>query len=136
VALLIVCIVGREWILQARFVYVWLTWFSVRIWLVDPAFLTIIAVACPLMFYGTRSRVDTLIGELSYPVYICHIFIKALIPGVVVPPGNWLYVLTVVAASVMLYVLIDRPIGRLRHRLAMHLYQASATRGVPVPAHL
>ncbi|MFB2919791.1 acyltransferase family protein [Aerosakkonema funiforme] len=43
-----------------------------------------IMVSIPFMFiYTQRSRVDRLLGELSYPIYIAHVFVVVLIERIV-----------------------------------------------------
>jgi peptidoglycan/LPS O-acetylase OafA/YrhL len=118
VAVLAVCTVLRAWILTFPAVYAQLSWFSVTLWLLDPFFLGMVAIACPIMFYGTRNKVDSFIGELSYPMYICHFIVGSFMPYLYGHYGNLVYVAVVVAISIGLHLVIERPMERVRKRLA------------------
>jgi peptidoglycan/LPS O-acetylase OafA/YrhL len=66
-----------------------------------------------------RNAIDRKIGDLSYPVYIVHILIIAVIRWVA--PEFAKPAITVIAslvAALGLYLLIDRPVDRLRQKLA------------------
>ena len=89
---------------------------------VSVAFLTASLLAIPLLFRMTRNlRWDNYIGNLSYPVYILHLLIAHLIPG-----NFLLYVVSVLAASVAAYHLVDEPVDAWRHRRTLKLRHATA----------
>jgi peptidoglycan/LPS O-acetylase OafA/YrhL len=76
--------------------------------------LAAVVVGVPQLFELTRDIAwDKYLGELSYPLYICHfLFGWILLPETV--PGVYLAVFLSVATSVLLYHLVDRPVDRWR----------------------
>lgn len=83
--------------------------------------LLVIALSCPFLFYGTRSVVaDNLLGELSYPIYVSHIFVHDvawhLYLGAPLAVQGGVYLLCVIAFSAALFWFVARPIDRLRAR--------------------
>jgi peptidoglycan/LPS O-acetylase OafA/YrhL len=76
--------------------------------------LAAVVVGVPRLFELTRDIAwDKYLGELSYPLYICHfLFGWILLPETV--PGVYLAVFLSVAMSVLLYHLVDRPVDRWR----------------------
>lgn len=83
------------------------------------AYLLFISITIPILFNAyKKSKVDRFIGNLSYPLYICHM----LIIGVLID-HQWLEIwespmvnsLTYsFAAAILLYLTIDKPIDRWR----------------------
>ncbi len=81
----------------------------------------LIVGAIPFLFYLTRLRLhDNLIGRLSYPMYISHIFIIALVnqyfPGAYTRPTFYpvsSIVLTVIL-SILLLIFIDTPFEKIK----------------------
>ena len=68
------------------------------------AYYALLACAIPLIFQFTKnSRVDRWIGELSYPVYICHMLILRVIGNYV--PNHYL-ALAACAGSIMFSILL------------------------------
>ncbi|MCB9955176.1 MAG: acyltransferase [Caulobacterales bacterium] len=65
-----------------------------------------------------RSEIDRRVGDLSYPVYIVHILVIAVIrwfwPELVQPA---ITVVASLAVGIAAYLLIDRPVNRLRQKL-------------------
>ena len=89
------------------------------LYLVNSAVLIMIAVSCPVLFYGFRkSKIDSIIGELSYPMYVSHIFVTQCFMLARVPaalnPGNLLYVATTIGLSFVLFITIAVPIDLIR----------------------
>ncbi|MGE9009068.1 acyltransferase family protein [Leptospira interrogans] len=83
--------------------------------------LIMMTLAVPSLFYGTRTlRFDRLLGEMSYPMYICHVLIFTLI-NTYLPAGaqlgNALYVVLVLATSLALVLLLILPIDNVRRSL-------------------
>jgi peptidoglycan/LPS O-acetylase OafA/YrhL len=76
--------------------------------------LAAIIVAVPWLFELTRTfAIDRYIGELSYPLYICHyLFGSLLLPNTYA--GVYSALLLSLATSVVLYHLIDRPLNTWR----------------------
>jgi peptidoglycan/LPS O-acetylase OafA/YrhL len=86
----------------------------------NPQVLLFTIVAAAPLFYATReSRIDSLVGELSYPMYVTHILIAELMirwlpPGAL--EGNALYVTVVIIVSLALYFGVNRYTDRLRKK--------------------
>ncbi len=83
-----------------------------------PGFLLLVAFACPALFNGWRKITwDSILGELSYPIYISHLFVfevlRHLVPEAMLF-GNLLYVASVVAFSSALFLLIGLPVDQIR----------------------
>ncbi|MDZ4816303.1 MAG: acyltransferase [Verrucomicrobiota bacterium] len=81
----------------------------------------LVFLAIPILFsHFKKSKADKFLGELSYPVYICHFFfIDLLLPFKTRLP-EWSFGLVVslisIGFSIVLVKLIDDPIDRLRQR--------------------
>ena len=73
----------------------------------------------PGLFLATRERrMDRLLGELSYPVYISHVLVIWLVGhgSLRLGTGDFFIALgLVLLTAIALYQLVDRPIDRLRH---------------------
>jgi len=85
-----------------------------------PFLLLMILIVAPL-FFGARShRLDNALGELSYPMYLCHMLVGGLI-ATWLPErwqaGNALYVVAVIGAAIALDVAIVKPVDAFRRRL-------------------
>lgn len=76
-------------------------------------------LALPWLFAATRTRrLDRLLGELSYPVYICHVLVIWIVGsgGFAVGRGRFFLVIALVLlVAATLYRWVDEPIDRLRH---------------------
>jgi peptidoglycan/LPS O-acetylase OafA/YrhL len=84
----------------------------------------LVALSLPILFDWTKySRFQKWVGDLSYPVYICHILVKWVLlglagvskKGMTSPPG-WLLLLGAIALAALLLWLVDYPIDRWRQR--------------------
>jgi peptidoglycan/LPS O-acetylase OafA/YrhL len=83
-------------------------------------FYALVWIATPLLFnLSKRSRLDNLLGQLSYPIYLSHVLVIVGVKridtfgidkGLVATVGT-------LALSVCLYVFIDRPIEPFRRRI-------------------
>jgi peptidoglycan/LPS O-acetylase OafA/YrhL len=74
---------------------------------VSVAFIAVAAISIPWLFAMTKNiEADKFLGELSYPIYLIHLLVGALISG---PRGA---LIVTIASSVILYLLVDRPIDR------------------------
>jgi peptidoglycan/LPS O-acetylase OafA/YrhL len=95
-----------------------------------------LSLTLPSIFETFRqNRIDRAIGELSYPMYITHLFVLSVLLGaypkvVGGAPPSLLYLFLVFAASIMLYVLVDRPMDRLRHHLRNRSIMEQKPRGL------
>ncbi len=84
----------------------------------------LVVLSLPILFDWTKkSRLQKWIGDLSYPVYICHILVKWGLLGVmgvskkgVTSPPGWLLLIGSIALAAMLLWLVDYPIDRWRQR--------------------
>jgi peptidoglycan/LPS O-acetylase OafA/YrhL len=110
------------------------------IYLQRPGFILLTVVLCPALFYGFR-RVgfDMVLGELSYPIYISHLFVLEVLSQTVPEAylaSNLLPVACVVAVSAALLVLIAFPIDRIRARFGAHTVGARFGAGITAAADL
>jgi len=84
-------------------------------------FFTLAVLAIPLLFRASKNwQFDRLLGELSYPIYICHVLViwcldRAVALGTSYARGFTIMAMTI-AFSYVLYWLIDRPIDAWRQR--------------------
>ncbi len=80
----------------------------------------VMAVVVPLLFILTRyRRLDRLVGELSFGVYLAHFPILMVIGPAVSPLGLWLWTSALsLAAALLLLFLVEQPIDRWRQRRA------------------
>ena len=78
-----------------------------------------LVAAVPWLFALTKTnRYDRIVGELSYPIYICHmIAIFASEQGVFGTPRPVVTVLVGLALAVVLYGAVDIPLEQFRHHL-------------------
>ena len=84
--------------------------------------LALVGSTLPFLSVATRSnRFDRFLGDLSYPIYICHWIVIRLINRTIGPqlPSArfWATVAVVFAVAIALKLGIDEPIERLRTRL-------------------
>ncbi|WP_249136090.1 acyltransferase family protein [Bradyrhizobium sp. AUGA SZCCT0176] len=108
---------------------------SYKLKLVNYPVLLLLACTVPALFYVTRNiRLDRMLGEMSYPIYISHIFVFSLI-NTYLPAswqkGNALYVLSVIIVSCGMVIFITAPIDRYRRHLSS---PAPLVLGTKVPA--
>jgi peptidoglycan/LPS O-acetylase OafA/YrhL len=83
--------------------------------------LAMIFLALPSIFLLTRSgQRDRLLGELSYPLYVCHILCAKLVAQLGLFPGAFGSTVAMVAMSIgvswLILKYIDAPMSRLRAR--------------------
>jgi peptidoglycan/LPS O-acetylase OafA/YrhL len=90
----------------------------------NPVCIALVVLSLPILFDWTKkSRFNKWVGDLSYPVYICHILVKWGLLGVMgvskkgmtSPPG-WLLLIGSIALAALLLWLLDYPIDRWRQR--------------------
>ncbi|WP_428408533.1 acyltransferase family protein [Hyphococcus sp.] len=74
-----------------------------------------VAITAPIAFLATgNNRMDRMIGDLSYPIYITHILIIALVHAASPPQALWLMLAGVFGASALLLFAVERPLDRWR----------------------
>ncbi|MGO4415500.1 acyltransferase family protein [Cupriavidus sp. KB_39] len=77
-------------------------------------YLLAVFISIPAIFHLSKSsRVDRWIGELSYPVYLSQMMVIPLCSGAF-GPGNIYPVIGSIAISVLVVLVIDRPIEKFR----------------------
>jgi peptidoglycan/LPS O-acetylase OafA/YrhL len=83
--------------------------------------LGVMVVSVGPLFYGLKNRFDFFVGELSYPIYICHYFlidtIGAHFKDNIVLANFFVYGI-VVAGSIVLYFGVVKPTEHYRKRLS------------------
>lgn len=85
--------------------------------------LALLFVSLPYVFKLTkRARWDRAVGELSYPVYLCHFLVLAVLEAMNgAPLSGWMKAyaaLLVLGFSALLHLAVSRPIDRYRAKLA------------------
>jgi peptidoglycan/LPS O-acetylase OafA/YrhL len=99
-----------------------------------PVTLLMILTVAPL-FYGTRhNRIDRLLGEFSYPVYVSHVLVTELMfrhfPKLH-DAGNVIYILSVIVFSAALVFVVILPIDRLRRNNGRTVVYTTMRSAVP-----
>jgi peptidoglycan/LPS O-acetylase OafA/YrhL len=95
---------------------------SHRLFLLNPVLVATIGISLPFLFQVSRgSHLDSMIGELSYPMYLSHIFVATVVmsfaPGLMDPKfGNLPYVIFTILFSILLLWLVILPVDRFRRR--------------------
>ncbi len=100
-------------------------------------FFTLAVLAIPFLFRASnRWHFDRLLGELSYPIYICHVLViwcLDRVPALGTGYARGFSILaTTVAFSCVLYWLVDRPIDAWRQR-RFDRQRALVSPGLPAP---
>ncbi|MGY4269729.1 MULTISPECIES: acyltransferase family protein [unclassified Bradyrhizobium] len=102
--------------------------FSQTFFLLNPKVILLIAVSCPLLFAAFRtSRIDSMIGELSYPMYLSHLFVYAVMKDhapSVMTPDNFAYVCATIIFSAALLWFVVLPVDRYRRRFGARVPDA------------
>ncbi len=82
-----------------------------------PAFACFLAMAVPHLFLLSRDcRLDRFVGDLSYPVYIVHFLVLALLERLADMPATPEALGLTLAAALLLHLGLERPIDRWRQR--------------------
>lgn len=84
-------------------------------------FIVLFFISLPFIFLYTKdSTIDRKIGELSYPIYICHLFILMFISSLSLKMNISVWVILVVISSILfsyvLYRFIDVPFNNYRQK--------------------
>lgn len=76
-----------------------------------------LAAATPFIFHAFKSvGWDRWIGELSYPLYLCHLFVLALVIALNGEQSVLIGVTASLALAVLLVLLVEKPVDRWRQR--------------------
>lgn len=76
-----------------------------------------LAVTTPFIFQAFKNvGWDRWIGELSYPLYLCHLFVLALVIAVTGKESVLIGVTASLAMAVLLVLLVEKPVDRWRQR--------------------
>jgi len=81
--------------------------------------LLITAIIIPILFdFSKNFKFDTFIGNLSYPMYICHFTVIGFLNKAHIEKELFsIYVLAITTAvSILLVLLVDNPITKYRHK--------------------
>jgi peptidoglycan/LPS O-acetylase OafA/YrhL len=86
--------------------------------------IALMALSLPIFFNWTKdSRLQRRLGDLAYPIYVCHILVKwglLALMGVsktrLTSPPGWLLLLCATAMAALLMWLVDYPVDRWRQR--------------------
>lgn len=72
-------------------------------------YLLLIFVSVPILFHGTKKwQIDRYIGELSYPIYICHMLVLTIMVEIAVFTGKTLKLGLFVVFTLLLSYLIQK----------------------------
>jgi peptidoglycan/LPS O-acetylase OafA/YrhL len=76
-----------------------------------------IAVSAPFLFHAFKDNArDRWIGDLSYPLYLCHLAVIGVVLTFEPPFGVWVAIGGALALSAALLILVDHPVDRWRQR--------------------
>jgi peptidoglycan/LPS O-acetylase OafA/YrhL len=86
--------------------------------------IALVFLSIPILFDWTKSsRFQKWVGDLSYPMYVCHIFVKWVLLGLmgvstkgVTSPHGWLLLICTIAMSAILLWLVDYPVDKWRQQ--------------------
>lgn len=94
-----------------------------------------ITALIPFIFNAFKDNAfDRWIGDLSYPMYLCHLVIVALVLIYEPPLAAWVAIGGTLLASALLLVLVDRPVDRWRQRRAGAPREPTTAPGAPAIA--
>lgn len=80
-------------------------------------YVSVMYLAPFLFVYTKNSRIDNYIGQITYPIYICHGVVTYLVRSVLnlpLPDYSFVVVLLATAFGIMLHTLIERPMNVFR----------------------
>lgn len=101
---------------------VWANWALVIVypwcasWLPGPVHYLVIGLSLPCLFASTKhSRWDRFVGDLSYPVYLVHLFMWSNLTHFHLDEG-WMVALASIAMALAILMLVEKPFERVRRR--------------------
>ena len=78
-----------------------------------------IAFVAPFLFNAFKDNgLDRWIGDLSYPLYLCHLVVIGLVLTFEPPFAVWIAIGCALALSAALLIFVDHPVDRWRQRRA------------------
>ena len=84
-----------------------------------------IAVVAPFLFNAFKDNaIDRWVGDLSYPLYLCHLVVIGLVLTFEPPFAVWIAIGGAFAFSAALLLLVDHPVDRWRQRRAERVSNA------------
>ena len=84
-----------------------------------------IVFVAPFLFNAFKDNaIDRWIGDLSYPLYLCHLVVIGLVLTFEPPFAVWIAIGGAVAVSAALLLLVDHPVDRWRQRRAERVSNA------------
>ena len=76
-----------------------------------------IAICAPFLFHAFKDNArDRWIGDLSFPLYLCHLVVFGLVLTFEPPFAVWVAIGGALALSAALLILVDHPVDRWRQR--------------------
>jgi peptidoglycan/LPS O-acetylase OafA/YrhL len=89
-----------------------------------------LALTTPFVFNAFKDNaLDRWIGDLSYPMYLCHLVIVAWVLIYQPPFAAWVAIGVTLALSALLLVLVEHPVDRWRQRRAGAARETAAALG-------
>ena len=85
----------------------------------EMAYFLLVVMAIPYLFiFSKNNRLDMSVGELSYPIYISHMFIILFVHRALPPTFNngWFIALATILFSLLLNRFVADPIEKIRQR--------------------
>lgn len=89
-------------------------------WQFYVVFLAIAALVPPLFVLTKDSTADRAFGELSYPIYLCHMFVYAITDRL--QQGPWFFMVVLLGLSSLANLLLERPIQVFRKDFGTRLH--------------
>ena len=107
-------------------------WFRLPVPFKSLGFAVFVAACIPPLFAASKSsRRDRWVGELAYPLYLGHGLLHEALGGYGKDPRVLLPV-SLIASAILLFA-VDRPLDRLRQRLAMRVAKRGSELASPAP---
>jgi peptidoglycan/LPS O-acetylase OafA/YrhL len=73
-------------------------------------------ICVPILFKISNSKIDKYLGELSYPLYISHIFVGMILGIVHLSNSLFVILISLLLFSIVLYELVDKPIYKYKQK--------------------
>lgn len=87
---------------------------------VDPALMAVLFLTIGKLFEFTKhNRADRLLGELSYPLYVCHVLVIWIVAVIFPRNTGWnrgVVLLFSICVAGLIYFYVERRVDKIRHR--------------------